>query len=68
MHAAESELWFVRRRLERGDALGDYVGRNDKTRAAMRLCRASTGTPARELVRSEAGHRMTKVGVMLRWR
>ena len=51
MDAAQSELWFVRRRLEHGGTLGDYVGRNDKTRAAVRLCRAGTGTPARELVR-----------------
>ena len=51
MHAAESELWFVRRRLKCKDTLGDYVGRNDKTRAAVRLCRAGSGMPAREMVR-----------------
>ncbi len=51
MDAAASELWFVRRRLERGKSLGDYVGRNDKTRAAVRLCRAGAGMPPRDMVR-----------------
>ena len=44
----------MRRRLERGKALADYVGRNDKTRAALRLCRAGAGMPAREAVRTRA--------------
>ncbi len=51
MDAVSSELWFVRRPLERGKTLGDYVGRNDKTRAAVRLCRAGAGMPPRDMVR-----------------
>ena len=45
-----AELWFAGKQLIRGRQLGEHVGRNDKTKAVVRLQGKGNGPPVREPV------------------
>lgn len=47
---ADTELWFAGKRMAPGTKLSDRVGRNDKTKAVVRLQPAGHGAPPREPV------------------
>ena len=48
---AQAALWFAGKRLQAGKALGDYLGRNEKTRAVVKLTESGAPAPPREPVR-----------------
>lgn len=50
---ARAELWFAGKQMLAPRQLGDYVGRNDRTRVIVKLQRAGEGAPGREPVMSE---------------
>ena len=45
-----TELWFAGKKMERSKCLQDYLGRNEKTRAVVKLQGAGEMKPAREPV------------------
>lgn len=47
----QTELWFAGKKLGSANSLADHVGRNDKTRAVIKVTRKGQGAPAREPVR-----------------
>lgn len=53
MDPARAELWFAGKQMLGARQLGDYVGRNDRTRVIVKLQRVGEGAPAREPVMSE---------------
>lgn len=53
MDPARAELWFAGKQMLGARTLGDYVGRNDRTRVIVKLQRVGEGAPAREPVMSE---------------
>ncbi|XP_063238499.1 cilia- and flagella-associated protein 298-A [Bacillus rossius redtenbacheri] len=48
LDAALAQLWFSGRELQRGKLIGDYVGRNEKTKVVVKLQSRGQGPPARE--------------------
>ena len=50
---AETTLWFGSKALQPGKKLGEYLGRNEKTRATIKIQQTKAGAPPREPV-SEA--------------
>lgn len=53
LEPGRSELWFAGKQMLPERVLGDYVGRNDRTRVICKLQRVGEGAPAREPVLSE---------------
>ncbi|BDA43450.1 Cilia- and flagella-associated protein 298 [Coccomyxa sp. Obi] len=51
--ASEAELWFASKRLPVGTKLSQHVGRNEKTKAVVKLQHAGYGPPPREPVVDE---------------
>ena len=49
-----ASLWFSGKEMLRSKKLCDYLGRNDKTRAVVKLQKIGQGAPGREPVMSEA--------------
>ncbi len=48
---AKAQLWFAGKELLPGKKLGDYLGRNERTRAVIKLQNRGQGAPSREPVR-----------------
>lgn len=51
----EAEMWFCGRQIFTGDGqvLGDFIGKNEKTKVVVKLQRKGHGAPAREPVMTE---------------
>lgn len=49
---ATSQLWFASRALAPDKPLSEYVGRNERTKAVVKLTKKGAGAPAREPVRA----------------
>lgn len=49
---AEAVLWFAGKQMQASKALGDYLGRNEKTRAVVKLMARGAPAPPREPVRT----------------
>lgn len=49
-----ASLWFSGKEMVRTKKLSDYMGRNDKTRAVIKLQKIGQGAPGREPVMTEA--------------
>ncbi len=45
-----TELWFAGKKMDRSKCLQDYLGRNEKTKAVVKLQGAGEMKPAREPV------------------
>lgn len=45
-----STLWFAGKELQQGKKLSEYLGRNENTRAIVKLQKKGAGPPAREAV------------------
>jgi hypothetical protein len=56
-------LWFAGKALQGEKKLADYVGRNDRTRAVVKLQKKGQGAPAREPV----GGRSSRACSWRRW-
>lgn len=50
---AEAELWWAGKQLQRSKRLGDFVGKNEKTKIVVKLQKRGGGAPAREPVVDE---------------
>lgn len=53
-----SSLWFAGKQLQPDKKLADYLGRNENTRAVVKLQKKGAGPPAREPVSDGARLRM----------
>jgi hypothetical protein len=51
---ASSTLWFAGKQLLPDKPLSEYMGRNERTRAVVKLQKKGQGPPAREPVRDGA--------------
>lgn len=56
-----AELWFAGKQMLPQKQLGDYAGRNERTRCIVKLQRVGEGAPAREPVLSEEARRQLMV-------
>lgn len=48
-----TQLWFANKLLERGKKLGDYVGKNEKSKVILKVNKAGCGPPPKEPSMSE---------------
>lgn len=53
MDVETAQLWFCGKEMLRGKKLGDYLGRNEKTKVTVKLHKRGTGKPGREPLMSE---------------
>lgn len=55
--AEKTTLWYAGKEMVRGKALGDYLGKNEKTTVIVKLTQTGSGAPPREPVIDKETHR-----------
>lgn len=53
----DTSLWWAGKDLQRGKTLGDYVGKNEKTKIIVKLQKIGSGAPAREPPIDQEAHK-----------
>lgn len=56
--AAETSVWWASREMQPSKTLGDYVGKNEKTKVIVKLQKRGQGAPVREPPLDEKAQRV----------
>lgn len=54
---ADAQLWWAGKEMQREKSLGDYIGKNEKTKIVVKMQKRGAGAPSREPVVSEQQQR-----------